>query len=91
VLFLDWGNALIVTRVDGRHEDYPGGDEDEFQKVGRTGEEWKRIGLARFIWTPQQKQQMHEGGFKGPGSLSRGVQCHGPITDGDARRLVTLI
>jgi hypothetical protein len=90
-LFLDWGNALVVTRTDGRLPEYLGGDEDDFQKRARTGNEWKRVGLARFIWTPSQREAAN---VRGPGGMapnSRGVQCHGPITDGDERVLVTLV
>jgi hypothetical protein len=91
-LFLDWGNALIVTRTDGRSPEYPGGNDDEYQRKGKTGNEWKRIGLARFIWTPQQREEACRGNEDLSNvKMHRGIWCHGPITDQDPKVLVTLI
>jgi hypothetical protein len=91
-LFLDWGNALIVTRTDVRSPEYPEGNGDEYQRKGKTGNEWKRIGLARFIWTPQQREEACRGNEDLSNmKMHRGIWCHGPITDQDPKVLVTLI
>ena len=93
-LFLDWGNALIVARTDGRLPEYPGGNDNEPQRMGKTGNEWKRIGLARFIWTPQQREEPCRvvANKDWPNiKFYRGIWCHGPITDQDPKSLVTLI
>jgi len=88
-LFLDWGNALILKQVDGPGAEYPGGNDNELQKKGKTGNEWKRIGLARFIWTPSQREESYRQDH--PKTLHRGILCHGPITNKDQRVLVTII
>jgi|SRR5579871_2618805 len=89
-LFLDWGNALIVTETEGPSAEHSGGNKHEIQTKGKSGTAWKRIGLARFIWTPSQKEEQ-DGRTGKDWNLHRGIQCHGPITDRDQKVLVTLV
>lgn len=91
-LFLDWGNALVLKKVDKNGEDFQriAGTGDEWQRVGRTGDEYQRIGIARFIWTPSQRAEEYGKGTHNM-TFHRGVQCHGPITDGDEKVEVTFI
>jgi hypothetical protein len=89
-LFLDWGNALIVTKTDGRPAEYSGATDHEVQRKEKMENKWKRIGLARFIWTPSQRAAQ-DGRTGKDWNLHRGIQCHGPITDQDQKVSVILI
>jgi hypothetical protein len=51
---------------------------------------YARKGLARFLWTDTQRERAYKEPF-GKETAFRGMQCHGPITDQDARVIVTIV
>jgi len=58
------------------------------KKMDSTADEYQRIGNARFIWTPSQRQAEYNRAV-GNITLYRGIQCHCPITNQDERITVT--
>jgi hypothetical protein len=63
------------------------------KKSSSTEDEYHRIGIARFIWTPSQREADYKG--RKPGEPTpedrRGITCHGPTTDRDARVTVRIV
>jgi hypothetical protein len=60
------------------------------EKRDGTVSEYQRIGIARFIWTPSQKEAACRQKLDKI-ALHRGIMCHGPITDQDKRVDVTIV
>jgi hypothetical protein len=75
VLFLDWGNALVLA-----HLTKPSGSEDEYH----------RIGIARFIWTSSQSEDYRKRNGPPPRDW-RGICYRGPISDQDEGVTVRIV